>query len=224
MADLLALVIPLAVGAAVSPTLLTLELLILSAKQSPVVRAWSFVLGASFILFVYTALGLTVLSRVSIGDDSGESIPTAAGKLVIGLILLGLGLRQLIRRPTSAEKTNSRWKDRIATARPRAFLVVGMLGMLSNFSTLVLFLPALHDISRAHVSLSGKVLALGLLLLITLSTLLAPVLAITLLGGRARPVLDRMNQFTSRNQRKINAGIALFFGVWLCYGGLAGLI
>ena len=47
-----------------------------------------------------------------------------------------------------------------------------------------------------------------------------PVLAATLMGKRADPVLARMNRVTTTYEHQINAGIAFFFAVLLLYSGL----
>ena len=60
-------------------------------------------------------------------------------------------------------------------------------------------------------------------LLIALAPVLLPVLAVTLLGHRADRPLAALNAFATRHARQINAGICLFFAVWLGWSGFRGL-
>src|SRR3954467_15964370 len=55
---LLAQVVPLAVGAAISPALLGLQVLNVSRPRSPLAWAWSVALGAALLLVVATAAAL----------------------------------------------------------------------------------------------------------------------------------------------------------------------
>ena len=48
-----------------SPGVLTLELLILSGKVQPKLRAWLYLTGAVFVLVAFSFLALTVLRNVS---------------------------------------------------------------------------------------------------------------------------------------------------------------
>ena len=61
----------------------------------------------------------------------------------------------------------------IQVARKLAmYLGVGVVGMLTDVSSLVLFIPALHDITRATDAAAAQVAAFALLYLLTLLPLL----------------------------------------------------
>ena len=92
--------------------------------------------------------------------------------------------------------------------------------MLVNFSTLVLFLPALHQIARSSVALADKVVVGAVLVLVTLLPVLVPVLLVTALGSRADPLLARLNRLVGDQSRQITAGIAAIFAVVLVVKGI----
>jgi Sap, sulfolipid-1-addressing protein len=220
MASLYVEVLPLALGAAVSPGVLTLELLILSGKVQPKLRAWLYLTGAALVLVAFSFLALTVLRNVS-EATGGPPNPWSIGvKSVIALGLLALGLRQLHPKKTLGEVHQSRVKGRLQTAKAPAFVVVGIVAMLSNFSTLVLYIPAMHVINLSDDPVSTKVTAGLMLLIITITPILLPVLAVTVVGHRSDALLARVNGFTGRHSRQINAGICLAFAALLAYSAV----
>ncbi|MGD0747628.1 MAG: GAP family protein [Acidimicrobiales bacterium] len=220
MGTLLATVLPLALGAAVSPTLFTLEVLVLSGRRHPVSRGWAVAGGSAVMLVLYTVLGLTVLEHVV--HHRGHSATDAAIDLGAALLLALLAIRALRRHPTAAENHNHK-ASRMLDAPTAAFWGLGALAMLVNFSTLVLYLAALHQVSHSSVDLDEKVVAGLVLLLITLLPVLLPVTLVAVLGHRADPVLSRVNGFVGRHGRAITAGIEVVFCLVLLFKGIGEL-
>ena len=98
---------------------------------------------------------------------------------------------------------------------------LGALAMLVNFSTLVLYLAALHQVSHSSVDLEdeGRWPA-WYLLLITLLPVLVPVILVAVLGRRADQVLSGVNGFVGRHGRAITAGIEVVFCLVLLFKGI----
>lgn len=214
MGSLLAIVVPLALGAAISPTLLALEVLALSGRRHPVARAWALAGGAAVVLAAFSVLGLTVLRRLHSGHHH-HSWVDATIDLAAGALLALLAVRALRPAKTAAEAQHDRTQQRLADGPTILFVGVGALGMLVNFSTLLLFMPALHQISRSPVSLADKAAAWLILLVITLLPVLIPVMLVVVLGRRARPLLDHVNTFIGGHSRQIAVIIEALFAVVL---------
>jgi len=138
-------------------------------------------------------------------------------------LLVALAVRSVARRPTPAEQQTSRTAGRLANASTPWFVGVGALGMVVNFSTLLLFLPALHEINRSPVSLAGRSAAFALLFVITLLPVLLPVTLVAVLGHRADPALSATHTFVSRHSRQIGVVIEVVFAVYLVVKGLGEL-
>ena len=138
-------------------------------------------------------------------------------------LMAGLAVRSLLKRPTPAEQQKSRTAERLETAPTFWFLGVGALGMVVNFSTLVLFLPALHEITRSSVGTTGQVIAFAVLYVVTLLPVLAPVVLVSTLGSRIGPVLDATHAFVNRHARQIGVAIEAMFAVYLAAKGLSEL-
>ena len=96
MSHLLATVIPLALGAAVSPILFGIEMLALTSSHSPKVRAWLVAAGSLAILLVFSVAGL-LLSTSLPHHRPHPHIDGAIDLLAAGL-LAWLALRTWRRR------------------------------------------------------------------------------------------------------------------------------
>lgn len=218
MGHLLAIVLPLALGAAVSPTLLALQLLTLSRPQRPLARAWAVAAGAALVLAGYGVLAFA-LAR----STGGSGSPDEAGaivKLVAAVLLLALGARQLRAPARDAPPKRER-----TPAHPlRQSFALGAAVMLTNFSTIVLFFPATHEIGVDDAALGAKVVAFALLYVVTLAPALGPPLVVTLMGARATPLLERLNRFFTARRRAIGAGICFLFAALLGAAGLHALL
>ncbi len=223
MAALLASVLPLAVGAAISPTLLALQLLVLTGETRPLARAWALSGGAALVLAVFSILGVTVLNHLHPGRHGHPSLRDAVILFIAAGLLTFLALRSLHERPTPAEQQTSRTAGRLQHAPTSWFVGVGALGMLVNFSTLILFLPALHEITRSSVDAEGRAVAFAVLFVVTLLPVLAPVAVVSLLGERAQPALRATHTFVSDHARRIGMVIEVVFAVYLTLKGISEL-
>lgn len=216
MGSLLGLVLPLAAGAAVSPTLLALQLVTLSRKTSPVARAWAVAAGSAAVL-----AGFSVAALLLAKSTGGSKSPSEAGaivKLAAAALLVALGTRALLGKPRPARP------ERVGPHPIRQAVLLGGLLMLTNFSTIALFFPAIHAIGISRVAVADKLIAFGLLYVITLLPVLVPPLAGTLLGPRATPALHALNRFFVRHSRAIDAGICFVFAALLAIAGLDALL
>ena len=107
---------------------------------------------------------------------------------------------------------------KLGSAKTWEFYPLGVLSMLSNFSSIVLFIPAIHEIFKSTEPDPDKVAVYVILVVITLIPVWLPGLAATLLGPRATPALDRLNTLVSAHAAQINMAICLLFAVYLAVG------
>ena len=107
--------------------------------------------------------------------------------------------------------------------RPPGSSASGALGMVVNFSTLVLFLPALRRDHPLADRPAGRSVTFAILFLITLLPVLAPVGLVTVLGPRADRALAATRAFVTRHSRRIGIGIEAVFAVYLVVKGVDDL-
>lgn len=220
MSDLLAHVIPLALGAAISPLLLIVQVYVLSGGRQPIIRALSVTVGALIALGGFTLI-LVFFFHGTSALSGGKSTTSAYIHFGAALLLLLLGLRNLKNRDKDSSSANRAKK--IADARSSTFLVVGIVIMLFNVTSLVLIAPAIHDIEAASVSTSDKVLAYILLMVIALLPLAAPLIVTVAMGSKSAPFLAKLNQFVTDHNAVINACVCFGFAVYLLVNGVLAL-
>lgn len=216
MGQLLTEIIPLGVGAMISPLLLVIQVLTLTGKSKPVARAAAITLGAALALAVITVVLLTIARGIDIGAKHGSNPTSAIVKGICAAALLGLGIRNLAHR----RDTTSHRLDRLATAKTHAFFIAGLLGMLSNVTSLVLYIPAMHIIYNSQVADSGKGIAILIMYVLTMLPLLAPLTIALAMGQRSTTVLAAMNRFVTKHSSAINAGLCFVFAAYLGYGAI----
>jgi hypothetical protein len=222
MGNLLVAVLPFALGAAVSPTLLALQLLVLSGTTHRLARAWSLAAGAGLVLAGFSILCVTALSRVH-PSHAHKSATDATVLIAPGVLLGALAVRSRFRTPTVGERHTSRIGERLTTAPSSWFLGVGAVGMVVNFSTLLLVLPAVHEITHSTAATSAKVTAFVVLYLIALLPVLVPVMLAQVLGSRVDHALDATHRWVGRNSRTIGTVIEAVFAVYLVVKGVRAI-
>ncbi len=222
MGSLLATVLPLALGAAISPTLLALQLLVLASPTRRLSRGWALAAGAALVLGGLSLLGFTVLSQLHQAGHHHSVHDAVIAFVAAGLLGL-LALRSLHRRPTPGEEHKERTAGRLANASTFWFVGVGVVGMVVNFSTLVLFLAALHEINRSAASTGARAVTFAVLLVVTLVPVVVPVGLVSILGERADRPLSAAYSFVSRHARTIGIGVEVVFAAYLVWKGLGEL-
>jgi len=224
MGSLLVAVLPLALGAAVSPTLLALQLLVLTGTTDHrLARAWALVLGSALVLGVFSILCATVLHRVHPHHGSHTSVTDAVVLLASGALLGLLALRSLAGRPTVGERQPSAITARLGTASTGWFVGVGALGMVVNFSTLLLVLPAIHEITHSTATTVTQVAVFVVVAVIVLLPVLGPVVLVTVLGSGADRMLAAAHTWVGAHSRMIAVVIEVVFAAYLVVKGVRAL-
>ena len=215
MGDLLSKVIPLSIGAAFSPTVLALELLILSGKRSKG-RSTAFIGGVLVVFAVLTALGLAI-SHTTSASPVQETI-TKTVDVVAGVLLLLLALATVLRSLVhdSVAPVDGEAKDAKDPGLLSAFLL-GLAIMVSNFSTILLYVPAMRSISASTVSTGDKVVAIALAFLITAAPILLIYGFAIVFPKFATPPLNKLRSWINRHQKVIGISVEVIFGVYLVF-------
>lgn len=218
MASLIASVIPLALGAAVSPTILGAVVLILASGVHPLARATAFALGAAVPLVI---IGLTCLFVLGEAAKIRHLQISPAIDLTFGIGLLLVAARSLV---TSADD-----RDRQGSIVGGGFVKAALLGMgmmATNVTTLALFIPAVKNIAQAmHVGVAGQLVTFIVLLLITLLVVVVPPLLYAIKPRRALSLFSpvRFAAAGTRNSRLVRSTLPAVFGTYLTIKGVGAL-
>lgn len=222
MGRTLAEVLPLALGAAVSPLLLTATLLVLSGRDRPLARGFAVALGAALPLAALGAIGL-IAFRHTVQPDGGGSHSEASAwiDLGLGLLLLVLAAVELRRRPAEKPDAEKPAPQSQSGLWRSALLGLGM--MLTNFTTAILYIDAVKEIARSGIEASEQLIVLAAVLAVTLIPVLVPVLAYAIAPGAASRVLGRLGDWVEGHRRAISIALLLGFGLYLTLKGVAEL-
>ena len=210
-------VLPLAVGAAVSPLVLVAQVLTLTSPGSGLRRGWCFALGSALVAAIWAVLGLATGADLP-ARTSGPDPVSACLHLVLAIVLVVIGI-EILQRAEPQKAAGS-----AAVAHPfRESFLLGMGLMAANLTSLVLFLPAIQDVARSGASAITQALMAGLVSLIALLPSLGPPLALVLAGSAGRRGLVALSGWSERHQRKINAALCFGFSIYLAISGLLRL-
>jgi hypothetical protein len=215
MSRLLAHVVPLAIGAALSPTLLIVVIVMLTGESRPRARAAALVGGAAVVL-------VAIAAAIQLGVGTGlhgarHSDASGAVDLVLGVLLITVSIGEVIHRATHGPKEPSTHER--STGGPLRAGLVGVSLMAVNVSTLALYLAALKEIHLARVTNSERVLVTAVVIGIILLPLVLPVALAALFRSAADPVLRRIGAMLTKYGAWLAGAIFAAFGVYLVLKG-----
>lgn len=210
-------VLPYALGAMVSPVLLTVEVLILASGTKPKLRAWVYAAGVAIIALVLLVLFATLLRTLSTG--SGGPSGMERGIEITGAIVLALlAVRSFLPKQAAEHQHPSKIQDWTSSEHLRGFFIAGMVLMATNLSTIVMMIPGVHHVQEGNFAIGPTLFAYGVLLVFVMIPALFPVGLVSIFGHRSDAVLTRVNGFVSRNSRKITGVICALLAIYLSIG------
>lgn len=214
--------LPSAVGVALSPVPIVAMVLMLGTPRA---RANGPAFAAGWVAgLVSVSVVVLVVAGGSDDSSSGSSDVVDVLKLVLGVVLLRLAVKQWRKRPRAdVQPEMPEWMSTIDRFTSVRSLIMG--GLLSgvNPKNLALTLAAAASIAQAGLSAGGDVVAVTVLVVIGSLTVVGPVLAYLLLGERANRPLAEVKQFMADNNAVIMAVVCLVFTAKLIGNGIAGL-
>jgi hypothetical protein len=194
VATFLAHSLPLVLIAAVSP--------VLFLNASRVVQAAGIAAGLCFgggAMLCLVALGIPTMGLMGAATSQQVAADLASRRvdLALALVLIAYGAWQVVRshRHRSAAGDSSETKDHALPTGGRALLAAGLLGMLTNFTTLPLYLSVVQRIGTVAVPWWARSLLLILVIVIVATPVWLPV------GLRA--VVPKHSGLRPETQRKI---------------------
>ena len=218
MSHLVLQILPLACGAAIIPTLLMIAVLSLSSPVTPLRCGWAVVAGSVLALSVYTVVGLLIGSAF---HHSQHKIIDEVIAFAAAALLAGLAFRQYLSLGKPAKGKSL--AQRLNQTSPRAYFVAGMATMFVNITSIVLFLPAIRDISKSNAGLGSCVVALAVLFLFLQLPVVVPVGVISVLGKRAMPLLAKLHHDITTYTVQITIGVEIFFFFYFFIKGIVEL-
>lgn len=206
-------IIPLGIGAALTPSLLALQ--ILTTGTSPWrAKAVAVVLGTS------TAFGIAMIALL-VGfaqlptRDPGRDVTAGIVWCLAGLAMTVIAAWLFWPHPHLAERLEASIAQRVTRASVRTFFVLAFALSVKDVSSFVLLVPAIHDVAVAPLAWPEQALGVLLVLVLALSPVLVPPVVRLVGGRRADRGLDDVYRFTMTHQLQIGAVVAAVFAVYL---------
>lgn len=185
--------------------------------------------GPAFLVGWMAGLAVlgTIVLLVSSGADASDQGQPADWvnvlKLVLGVVLLLVAVKQWRGRPRAGEEAPlPKWMDTIDTVRPGKAAALGVLLSAVNPKNLVLTVGAAAAIAQTGVSAGRQAAALAVFVVIgTFGTGTAVALYFAL-GERSKHILDELKDWMAGHNAAIMAVICLVIGAKLVGDAISG--
>ena len=215
-------VLPLAVGVALSPLPIIAVVLILVTPRARA-NGPAFIIGWILGLGIVGALVLAIAQPAGATSDGQPATWVNVLKLVLGLLLLLLALKQWRGRPHGDdEPVTPKWMQAIEGFGPWKTLVAGAVLAGANPKNTLLAIAAAASI--ASIGLGGGEEAVAYLVFALIGTIgvAAPVVIYFAMGERAGTLLDGLKRWMMHNNVVIMAVLLLVIGANLVGEAISG--
>jgi MFS family permease len=213
-------ILPLAVGIAISPIpIIAVILMLLSprAKVTSVGFLIGWLLGIIVGIVVFTLLSSVIPQR-----SDGGSIAAGVIKIILGVLLLVLALRQWRARPTEGEQPSlPKWISAIDSMTAGKALGLAFLLAAGNPKNLLLAASAGLIIGGAGLALGSTAIVIIIFVVVAACTVIVPVIGYLIVAARLAEPLDKLRGWLVENNATIMSVLLLIIGVAVIGKGLA---
>lgn len=214
-------ILPLALGVAVSPIPIIAAILMLLSPRAKVTSV-GFLLGWIVGIIVAVTVFTLLSSVLPESDDDGGHPVQGIVRIVLGVLLLLVALRQWRGRPKPGEEpTMPKWMAAIDKVGFPMALGLGFLLSAVNPKNLLLAAGAGVDIGSAGLDAGSIVVVIAVFTVIAASTVLVPVVGYLIAAEKLRGPLDALRVWLGRENAVIMAVLLLVIGVNLIGKGIA---
>jgi threonine/homoserine/homoserine lactone efflux protein len=212
--EALALVLLPALGIALSPFAIVPAILVLFAPR-PAAAGGAFLAGWFAAVLLIAGAASLASDRVSAGAGGPEWAGPA--RVVLGLLLIGLGARMWLRRHLATEPPAM--LAALQSAAPATALRLGATLALVNPKVLLMAASAGLAIGTTAARPAEAAALLLLFAALASLTVALPWLAVMLAGERARSMLARLEAWLDRNNAALTAAVLGILGALLLAKG-----
>jgi threonine/homoserine/homoserine lactone efflux protein len=213
-------VLPFAMGIAISPLPVIAIILILFSDRARV-NGPVFLLGWVAGLAAVATVVYLVTDAADAATDTSASDTVSWGKIVLGVLLLGLARRNWAKRPAPGQPAElPKWMATVESIAPsRAFGLAVLLSVV-NPKNLVLVMGAAAGLGQLGLSTGDAVVALVVFVVVS-SALIAFAVGYNAFGGAsAKRTLNDLKVWMTEHNNAVMAVLFLVFGVVLISKGI----
>ena len=215
--------LPLGLSVAISPIPIAAVILMLLSRQAARTST-GFLAGWVTGIVVVTVVVLVLVGQAGNTSAGKPSTASSVLKLVFGVLLLGLAVRQWRERPKAGEAAEMpKWMSTIDSFTFAKALGLGFALSAVNPKNLLMCLAAGSTIGAAHLSGGGDVVAVAVFTLIGASTVAIPVIGYLTARSKMAGPLESLRDWLTQNNATVMAVLLAVIGVVLLGKGISGL-
>jgi threonine/homoserine/homoserine lactone efflux protein len=216
-------VLSFGVGVALSPVPIIAVVLMLSTPKART-DGLAFLAGWVAGIAVLGAVVLVIAGGASASKHGAPATWVSILKIVLGLLLLRLALRQWRGRPRGETQPElPGWMKSVDRFTPGRSAAMGVALSAVNPKNLILVVGAAAAIAQTGASTGGQIVALIVFIVIATLGVGAPVAIYYLMGDRATKILASLHDWMARENATIMAVICLIIGAKLIGDAISGL-
>jgi hypothetical protein len=213
-------ILPLTLGAAVSPTVLIGIILILSVSDRPKLNGIAFYVGAIILLLIAVIAGILLGKGAAVASHNPSTATSAYFDLVIGILLILLGIWRINKKgDKNPDKNRFAGKSKSVFSDFIKYMILGVGMFAVNFTTTVLVFAAGKNIGLSSAGITDKLVVVIILTLITLLVVEIPLLIYFTMPERSEKILGPLNVWMQKNSRYLMAAVMFVFGIYLLLKG-----
>lgn len=213
-------ILPLAIGVAISPIpIIAAVLMLLSprAKSTGVGFAAGWVVGILVVVVIFTLLA----SIIPQGDADDPKPISGTIKIILGVLLLLLAIRQWRSRPAAGEEPGMpKWMGAIDSMTAIRGFVLGLLLSGPNPKNLLMGVGAGVAIGSTGLTVGESIVVIVVYTVLAALTVLVPVIAYLVASERMAGPLGVLRTWLVHNNATVMAVLLLVIGVVVIGKGL----
>jgi threonine/homoserine/homoserine lactone efflux protein len=222
MGEAIGQMLPAAVGVAISPVPIVAVVLMLATPRART-NGPAFLAGWLLGLGVLGAILLTISNHLDPTSSSGPATWVSVVKLLAGLLLLYLALRQWQGRPRGgAVPAEPKWMAAVDDFTPVKSAGTGAVLSTANPKNFLLGLAGVEAIAGAGISDGEEAIAWLVFILIGSLGVIAPLAVYFGLGARSQQILEDLRGWMTQNSAVIMTVLLLVIGVKLVGDAISG--
>jgi threonine/homoserine/homoserine lactone efflux protein len=223
MGDVVGQILSFAVGVAVSPVPIIAVVLMLTTDRGRV-NGPAFVLGWIAGLALAGTAILLVAGQADASDGGEPATWVGVLKLMLGLGLLALAVKQWRGRPAESEAAElPNWMQKIDGFAPGRALALAVALAAVNPKNLLLTVGAATTIAHAGLEAGEQAVALSVFILVASLGIGAPVAIYFALGEKSASLLGGLKDWMAHNNAAIMTVLLLVLGAKLLGDGITAL-
>lgn len=201
--------LPLSLGGAVNPFGILIIFFLLAQENKPLKKTWLFILGSITFLVLLIFLEYFLL-KYTIGVGRHQTSISASIDVAFGVLLIFLAIFRKAKPKVKSQKSGKSWK----------MFVFGFVFMITDLSTLVLYIAAVKIIFEDRLILPINILFFALNILIAMSTMALPVFLATVAPKKSSHMLSLLKNFISKYGQLVSKIVIILIALYLIFKGV----